>query len=256
MILLPKRRRLILPSRQRGFLINPYSHGGSPPGDADPFFANVVALLQVEDTIEEIIGVATVSLVGSTAISTDTAIFGAKSISSPGAGQNSAGVRLQGPDDYFVFAGQFTFEGWFYPTNFTNWRSLFDGQRDYPAAGSWTLQSSSTGGLTWILNGNFSTGPGAPSVQTINAWQHIAITRDGANDTRLFVGGVLLATATHAGTVGGEDTDLSFFNISRGIAGDNGSFQGYFEEIRVTKGVCRYTATFTPPSAPFPTFGP
>lgn len=222
-------------------------------GATDPFFANVVALLHVEDAIDEEIGVATVSTVGAgTVISTTQAKFGAKSLFSPGGGQNSNGIRMQAPDDYFVFPGEFTFEGWFYPTAFSGFKSMFDGQRSYPNAGSWSLQYTTGGNVTWLINGNFSTGPAAAAALTLNAWQHVAIARDAANATRLFVNGALKATATHAGTVGGADGGLSMFHISRGIAPDNGPFQGYLEEIRVTKGVCRYTSAFTAPAAPFP----
>lgn len=82
----------------------------------------------------------------------------------------------------------------------------------------------------------------------VNTWYHVAVTRQG--DTfRLFVNGVLEATATK--------TDAMNFSINGTRIGANGwdgvasNFTGHIDELRVTKGVCRYSATFTPPTAPF-----
>jgi hypothetical protein len=74
-------------------------------------------------------------------------------------------------------------------------------------------------------------------------WRHIALTRSGST-LRLFGEGTLYATATDSGT-------YTVGAIS-GIA-NNVNFDGYFDDIRITKGVCRYTSNFTPPTGPHPT---
>lgn len=81
---------------------------------------------------------------------------------------------------------------------------------------------------------------------TNQTWHHFALTRSGTS-LRLFGGGTLYATATHSGT----------FTIS-GISGQSGSFDnfdGYIDDLRITKGFARYTASFAPPSTAFPTSG-
>jgi hypothetical protein len=81
---------------------------------------------------------------------------------------------------------------------------------------------------------------------TVGAWTHIAVARSGSS-LKLFVNGVLVTTTVYATTdsivaplyVGSQGTTSSLFN-------------GYIADLRITKSA-RYTATFTPPTAPLPT---
>jgi hypothetical protein len=54
-------------------------------------------------------------------------------------------------------------------------------------------------------------------------------------------------------------TNSTHSNFIVGVVYDNGGYaidyQGYIDEIRITKGIARYTANFTPPSAAFPDSG-
>lgn len=78
-----------------------------------------------------------------------------------------------------------------------------------------------------------------------NAWHHIAMVYDGTN-TRLFVNGVLEGTMS-----GGGAASATTLTIGAYLSGSN-FFQGYIDELRVTKGVARYTSTFSPRTGRFP----
>jgi glucose/arabinose dehydrogenase len=84
----------------------------------------------------------------------------------------------------------------------------------------------------------------------LNVWHHIAVSRDSANASRIFIDGVLRATATN--TAVPTSTGLGTFGI--GDAGDAADeyFPGLLDEVRVSS-VARYTATFTPQTARFST---
>ena len=79
---------------------------------------------------------------------------------------------------------------------------------------------------------------------TANAWQHIAIVRNG-NTWTVYVNGVSAGSGTNSSTI-----DCSVSGIGGSVVGGN-YFNGYVDEIRITRGVARYTANFTPPSQAF-----
>lgn len=157
---------------------------------------------------------------------------------------------------------------------------LFDGTGDYISTPSSADFAYGTGDLTWELwvrlattagnqyildhgsnggtlqyNGglqyyNATTGTGSPlyttkPALTAGTWHHIAVSRS-AGTTRLFVDGVLKAS-------GADSRNYAAQALRFGYYGGGGfGFSGHLDEVRITKGVARYTADFTPPAAPFP----
>ena len=91
------------------------------------------------------------------------------------------------------------------------------------------------------------------SFPSINAWHHIAIVRNGTTITG-YVNGTALGTTINASTTAITDIisgDYSFVGALQNAAPNGRLFyNGYIDDLRITKGVERYTATFTPPTAP------
>ena len=110
---------------------------------------------------------------------------------------------------------------------------------------SWQLGVKS-GRLAWYSGGYVLAG--ATAVND-GAWHHVAAARS-AGTLRFFVDGVLDGSAAL-----GRNFNT---NLVLGIGAQVGSrnsaydFPGYIDELRITKGVGRYTANFAPPTGPFP----
>lgn len=92
---------------------------------------------------------------------------------------------------------------------------------------------------------------------TDSTWHHMAAVNDGATNTvEIFFDGVT------QGSNAGDATALGITPMFSGARANSSSgiplsqrpldHKGKLEELRVTKGVKRYTSNFTPPSAPFP----
>lgn len=163
-----------------------------------------------------------------------------------------ASLALGGSGDYlsapahadFVFGvGDFTVE-LLINTTTAEEKVLVD-QYDVGNANSWQLNIIS-GRLSWYSGGYVLTG--ATAVND-GAWHHVAAARS-AGTLRFFVDGVLDGSAS---LVHSFDTN-SVLGIGAQVASRSSAydFPGYIDELRITKGVGRYTANFTPPTEPFP----
>jgi hypothetical protein len=83
-------------------------------------------------------------------------------------------------------------------------------------------------------------------------WYHLAVT-NVSGTFRLFVNGVQEDSGTSSLNL---NNNTSPIYIGRYVDPGqfNGFFNGYIDDLRITKGVARYTSDFTPPTAPFPNF--
>jgi hypothetical protein len=82
---------------------------------------------------------------------------------------------------------------------------------------------------------------------SINTWYFLTITRSG-NNLRCFVDGQQLSTTrSFANTIYASSAEIQV-----GAQGATNTHNGYLQDLRITKGVARYTADFAVPSGPLP----
>ena len=188
--------------------------------------------------------------VGNAQISTAQSKFGGSSMLFDGTGDYltaSGNLVLNS-----LGAGPFTVEMWVYRLgNGTGGASSYDS----------IIGSNSGISSVWGIYVNRSTGVisfnnSAGLVSTSNTlsnstWTHIAVCRDGSNNLQIFINGTSGYSATNTGT-GTLVNPLRIGDDGTG-GGGNHLFNGYIDDLRITKGVARYTTTFTPPAAAFPT---
>lgn len=79
----------------------------------------------------------------------------------------------------------------------------------------------------------------------LNTWYHYAFVKDGSA-VRLYVDGVLRASGTNT-----VSRDCSAIVLGRNEQGGE-IYDGYIDELRITKGVARYSSDFTPQTQAYP----
>lgn len=215
---------------------------------SDPYFSDVVLLLHMDGAS------------GSTTFTDDSSlalpvtVTGNTQISTTQSKWGGASAYFDGSADYINLAstyntnfnfgtGDFTVELWFYPEK--NNIVLVD---RYGGSGSYQLYITSTGKVEWYGASGFALFTSANSI-TLNTWQHIAVSR-ASGTTKVFVDGVQFASASDSGNY----STSNVFAIGAQVSSRNLTYdyKGYIDDLRVTKGVARYTSAFTPPSGAFP----
>lgn len=215
-------------------------------GETDPYWSNVVLLVSGGEANNS----TTIVDKSSAARTTQNAVGVLYSTAQTKFASTS--LFFDGSNDYFNYAntadlnfpGDFTVEFWAYPVTKTS----FNAQIGTGLFGR-VLISQNSG---WYVEADNGSSPVAVTISSatyqLNTWQHIAFTRSG-NSFRAFKNGTQFgSTITNSVTL---ESTAGFFI---GQFGNNSAYyQGYLEQIRVTKGVARYTANFTAPTAAFPT---
>jgi len=148
-------------------------------------------------------------------------------------------------------SGSFTFECWAYwnDTGTSSDMGMLCSQYASGQSGR-MLFGSQSGALVLRVDGG--TVYLTTSVST-GTWYFVAWTFDGTTH-RLFLNGTLASSSTSVPAL--------YTGVNTSIGGQPDSLladyclDGYMDEVRITKGVARYTATFTPPTAAFPNIGP
>jgi hypothetical protein len=141
----------------------------------------------------------------------------------------------------------FTIQAWVYPLSLSpTTGSAVISKDTYGNNFSWALvlYSNKLGCYTHNINSDWQF-EAAATVLT-NTWQHVALTMDGVTQ-RLFLNGQLLGSKNAPITNASSKISIGCYSWSN----PNGFFNGYIDELRVTKGVARYTANFVPQTAPF-----
>lgn len=142
--------------------------------------------------------------------------------------------------DFGFGTGSWTWEFWAYPQSGNNAHIL--DFRETTAAENGVLYWNNYA-LSYYNGGVYSSG----HTLSANTWVHIAVTYDGTT-LRFFKDGV-------KGTDHVTSLDFSAnrpLRIAANYASGGEAYTGYIDDLRITKGVARYTSNFTAPTAPYP----
>jgi hypothetical protein len=149
--------------------------------------------------------------------------------------------------------GDFTVEMFVYRT--TSLGDKYFTNRQNVLSGPFLIMSTPTSpGNTLKINIGSTSYTTTNTIPT-NQWSHIAVTRESGT-VRAFIDGVLGVTGTNNtvsitdGTNNTRPPIIGGMGYAWGGATGN-NHDGYIDELRVTKGVARYTANFTPPTASY-----
>lgn len=216
----------------------------------DPFFANVMLLTHFNGvsgattTFDSSPNARALTANGAVSLSDAQVKFGtAASLFAGGYWASPASAD-------FAFPGDFTIE--------FQARKSVDGAGGYDtvvltdtsngsAANGWFIELSSVRGFLFAHAG------GIPVISAQNPndslYHHWAVSRAGGT-IYLFKDGVLLTSAAFTTSVLAQGQ----FGIGRNDVNSTYPFAGHIDEVRITKGVGRYTANFTPPTAASPDF--
>jgi cytoskeletal protein CcmA (bactofilin family) len=146
---------------------------------------------------------------------------------------------IQSNTDFEFGTSDFTIEFWVYRNN----ASLTEGFLDFKTTNPQNAPNIYAMGtnLHYFVNGNTRIF-GQAALSSANTWYHVAVARTGTS-TRMFVNGT---------QVGFDWTDTTDYIAAPITIGNNyvytAGLNGYLDDLRISKGIARYTSNFTAPT--------
>ena len=184
--------------------------------------------------------------VGGASISTTLSKFGGSSMYFDGTGDQ---LVMPASQNFEFGSGDFTVECWVYITGTSGSIINYSNGQSANSNFCWEIyQSSSTVVQTTMVEGS-TVYTASSSSFSLNAWNHVAAVRYG-NTLRIYINGIVGGTtATVTGVSvsvrSGTTVKVSGYNNATGM------ITGYINDLRLTKGIGRYTSNFTPPATAF-----
>lgn len=232
-------------------ILNPYVFVAGTP--VDPSWSSVSALLHFDGSNGGAITDQTSktwTAYGGAAINTGDKKFG------------TAALVLDGTDDYvttpdhsdFAFgSGDWTVECWLKEDSQGSTRQIIGQHSVTGEVDSSFILYSDTGVLTlsaYVGSSTYSV-VGSSSHST-GVWYHVAAVRDGGT-LRLFRNGTSIGTTSISGTMNDVSQPVTIGSVmGSGAPAFSLYLHGKVDDLRITKGVARYTSNFTAPAAAFP----
>ena len=222
-----------------------YTGAFTPPTAPLTAVTNTKLLTNFQDSgIYDRTGLNNIDTVGDAQIDTAVKKYGTGSMEFDGTGDEL--LAKEQAESLTFGTGDFTVEFWVYLDSVSGTQDLIDWRNAGGDQGNYITLYTSGNTLNFFVAGsNLLNGTVSSS-----AWQHIALTREDSV-TRLFING------SQSGSNLSDST--SYLKPQNGylhVGGLNGSvpLDGYIDDLRITKGVARYTANFTAPTAELPKF--
>lgn len=182
----------------------------------------------------------TVTAIGNAQIDTAQSKFGGASGLFDGTGDY---LTVSDHDDWTFGSGNWTIDAWVRFNVLNSNDQIILSVGDGVAAGlalfyRWdasafmlTIDAGVTESLSWSWT---------PSTAT---WYHIALVRNG-NTWTFYVDGTSKGNQTYSGTLG----NYTAIKIGANTSGGGSYFNGWLDEVRISKGRARWTSNFTPPA--------
>ena len=229
------------------FLVNPFLNTVLA---GDPNWASVVLLVGADSTVtDESPYHYPLNASGNAAVTTSQQKFGAGSLTFDGTNDR---VTRSNTAEVLFANGEFTVEAWCRFVAKANNQCVVSVWGTTVGASAWAVWIESNQLGLRIAVGSTPIDYHAAFTPVLGQWYHVAVSRSNTA-TRVFVDGVIIHTTTEAP----RTMNTSSASLAIGAVSPSGSFptydyNGQIDELRITKGVARYSANFTPPTAAFP----